>query len=67
MRKNIDIYLHGSKEDSYGAAEEAGLVGEALDNAMYLGYELKVTYSVDPETGDGTIIAVDDVPLRTEG
>ena len=55
----IDIYLHSDKESMYDAAKEAGLTGDALSNACYLGYEVKLTYDVDSK-GNGKIIAVDD-------
>lgn len=59
----IDIWVHGSKEAAYDAAEQAGLTGEALGAARYLGHEHKLTYEVDPETGFGELIAVDDKEL----
>ena len=59
----IDIYVHGDKETAYDAAEKAGLTGKALKTAMYLGYEHKLTYEVNPETGSGVLISVDDRKL----
>jgi hypothetical protein len=55
----ITLYLHGSKETAYDKAEQAGLKGEALKTAMYLGYEHKMEYEVDPKTGEGTLLRVD--------
>jgi hypothetical protein len=59
----ITIYVHSSKEQSYDEAEKAGLTGEALKAAKFLGYEHKMEYEVDPTTGFGELIAVDDRKL----
>jgi len=61
----ITLYLHSSKESAYEAARAAGLRGEVLKAAMYLGYEHKMEYEVDPETGIGTLVAVDDRKIET--
>lgn len=52
----IILYLHSSKENSCERAEAAGLTGNALTRAMYLGSEHKMEYEVDPATG---LVAVD--------
>lgn len=55
----ITVYLHASKEHAYDAAFKAGLRGDALDKAMFLGYEHKIEYEVDPVTGDGVPVKID--------
>lgn len=59
----IELYAHTSKEAAWEAAEKAGLTDDALRMACYLGSEVKLKYQVDPATGEGILIAVDDVPL----
>lgn len=61
----IILYLHSSKESAWDAAEKAGLTGEALAMAKYLGYEHKMEYEVDPQTGEGHLISVDGKELKT--
>lgn len=60
----IILYLHSDKETGYQKGLEAGLSGEALDMAMYLGYEHKMEYEVDPKTGKGTLVTVDGRKLK---
>lgn len=55
----IVLYLHSDKETAYEKAEKSGLTGDALDNAMYLGYEHKMEYEVNTVTGKGKLVAVD--------
>lgn len=55
----IILHVHGDKESSYAEAEKAGLTGEALKMAMYLAYEHKMEYEVDPQSGEGKLISVD--------
>jgi len=57
------VYVHGTKESMYDKGVELGLTGEALDNFKYTGYEVELEIEVNKETGDSTIIAVNDVPL----
>ena len=59
----ITLYAHISREDACDAAVKAGLTGEALRLASYLGTEHKMEYRVNPETGDGILVAVDGHPL----
>lgn len=59
-RSQIDIYLHSSKESNCDKGEALGLKDEALERFMYAAYEVKLTYSVDMETGEYTMLAVDD-------
>jgi hypothetical protein len=56
----IDIYLHSDKCSVYDKGEAAGLKGEALDKFMYAGYEEKLTYEVDANTGEYTLVKVND-------
>ena len=56
----IVLYVHGSKEAAWDAAEKAGLKGEAVMAARFLGGEHKMEYEVDPKTGFGDLVAVDD-------
>lgn len=61
----IDIYVHSNKETAYDCAKEAGITDEeVLHQASYLGYEHKLTFEVDPKTGLGILIAVDDRKLE---
>jgi hypothetical protein len=53
------LYVHGSKEDAWEKAEAAGLTGEAVLAARFLGMEHKMEYEVDPKTGFGELISVD--------
>ena len=62
----LDIYVHANRETSWDRAIQVGLTGEAARKASFLGYEHKLTYEVDPETGDGTLIAVDDREIQRE-
>ena len=55
----LKLYLHSSKEYALDRAIQVGLVGAALQNAMYLGYEHEMEYEVDETTGHGVLIAVD--------
>ena len=59
----IEIWIHGCQEDAWDIAGKAGLTGEARDKASRLAYEHKMTYEVDPTTGKGRLIRVDDRPL----
>jgi hypothetical protein len=59
----IDIYLHSDKDSVYDKGQAAGLSEEALRKFMYTGYEVKMTYDVNAETGDSKLIAVDDITL----
>lgn len=62
----VEIYVHAGKENAYSASEAAGLTGEALNKAAYLGYEHKLSFEVDPKTGDGKLVAVDDRKLEVK-
>ncbi len=59
----IEIYVHASRDDAWENAEKAGLQGEAAERASFLGYEHKLTFEVNPETGEGELVAVDDRKL----
>jgi hypothetical protein len=55
----ITLYLHANKESAWEEAERAGLTGEALNLARFLGYEHKMEYEVDQQTGEGELVRVD--------
>ena len=57
--KKVVLYLHSSKEAATDAAKGAGIQGEALEQAAYLGYEHKAEYMVDEKTGEGTLVSID--------
>lgn len=59
----IDIYLHSDQDSTYDKGEAAGLVGEALARFRYTGYEEKLTYEVNAETGESKLIKVNDRKL----
>ncbi len=61
----ITVHVHSSKEDSWARAEEAGIHDqELLKRAMYLGYEHKLLYDFDTETGEGKLVSVDGRKLQ---
>jgi hypothetical protein len=60
--KIIDTYVHGSKENGYDVGQELGLTGEALDQFVYLHYEVELTIKVD-EGGNYVITHVDKMPV----
>jgi len=60
--KTIDTYVHGSKENGYDVGQELGLTGEALDQFVYLHYEVELTIKVQ-ENGDYEITHVDKIPV----
>lgn len=66
MSKRVSIYVHGSKESSYEAAEKAGFTGEALKACAYLGYEHQLEYEV-ADNGDATLLTIDGRELLPEG
>lgn len=59
-----DVYVHGSKDEMWEKGEELGLTGDALRMFSYTATEVKLTIDVDEKTGESTIIAVDDKPLK---
>lgn len=60
--KTVDTYVHGSKEYGGELGEELGLDGDALQEFMYLHYEVKLTIKVE-ENGSYIITHVDDRPV----
>jgi hypothetical protein len=64
--KKITIYVHTDKESSWQAGKKAGLKGEALEMAKYLGYEHAMKYEVDETTGEANLISVDGRKLEKE-
>lgn len=64
--KEIEMYVHTSKETAYDTCKEAGLSEEACLKGMYLGYEHKLTFLVDEKTGEGKLIKVDDKLIQEQ-
>lgn len=56
----ITMYLHGSKETCWEKGMEAGLTGEALNRFRFTGYEHKIEYEVNLETGESIAVKFDD-------
>jgi hypothetical protein len=61
--KIIDTYVHGSKENGYDVGQELGLTGEALDQFVYLHYEVELTIKVEQD-GNYVITHVDGQPVE---
>ena len=59
MIKQVDFYLHGSKEGNADKAMVLKLSEKAMQNFIYALYEVKLTCNVDTKTGDCTITHVD--------
>jgi len=55
----IDLYTHSNKEFNRVAGETAGLSGKALAYFLFAGYEHRMTYWVNEETGAATLVQVD--------
>lgn len=62
------IYVHQGKEESYAnfkeACEEQGIDFESLpekiqNDAMYIGYEIKLEIDFDLETGESKILSAE--------
>ena len=60
------LYVHGSRDSAYDVGHKLGLTGEALKMFSYAAIEVKLTLSVDAETGHATITHVDDRVVATE-
>lgn len=61
----VTLHLHSSKEESWTAAQEAGITDEkVLKTAMYLGYQHKLEFEVSTTTGEGKLIRVDGRELK---
>ena len=56
----ITAYVHSTKESMYDLGKRSGLKGAALDMFMYACLEVKLELEVNEETGEATIIRVDD-------
>lgn len=54
----INLYAYTSEDNNYEKGEEIGLSGEALSLFRH-SHEHKMTYKVNPETGQTELIAVD--------
>lgn len=63
--KIVEIYVHGSRDSNWEQGEKLGLTGEALRMFSFF-CEVKLSLSVNMETGEAKIIAVDDRPLQPE-
>lgn len=59
MKKQVDVYAHGSKENLLEIGEQLGLTGEVLRMFSFAADDVKLTLSVDMETGVAEIVAVD--------
>lgn len=62
----VSIYLHSSKDSLWEMAEKLGLEGDAVRMFRYLGTEEKLTYEVDPATGEGRLIGANGFKLSNE-
>ena len=65
--KTVDVYMHASRETVYEQGRELGLAGQALEYFAYTGYEEKITYAVNMETGESTPVALNDRELKAKG
>ena len=65
--KTVNVYLHSSREVMYDKGKALGLAGQALEYFAYTGYEEKITYAVDMETGESTPVALNDRELKAKG
>lgn len=63
--KMVEVYLNSSREYMYQKGEELGLTGEALRMFSFTGYEEKLTYAVDMETGASVLVAINDLEIRS--
>ncbi len=61
--EKVDVYLHSNKEEMWDQGEKIGLKGEALRKFKFACYEVKITLNVNEDTGDASIVAVDDRTL----
>lgn len=62
----VSIYLHSSKDEMWAFAEKLGMEGDAVQMFRYLGSEEKLTYEVDPATGEGRVIGVNGFKVTNE-
>jgi hypothetical protein len=62
--KKVDVYLSASRETLYDQGQKMGLTGNALDMFTFTGYEEKITYAVDMETGASIAVALNDFDLQ---
>jgi hypothetical protein len=62
--KMVDVYLHADRETMYQKGETLGLTGEALRVFSFTGYEEKITYAVDMETGATVPVTLNDMELQ---
>ena len=53
------IYLHSNKEEMLKMGVALGLTGVALEMFKFACCEVAVELSVDPNTGEATIISID--------
>lgn len=60
--KLFTFYMHSGKDDNYYTGAQLGLIGEALDNFRYAGYEVEFQCMVHAD-GSVTAISVNGVPL----
>ena len=57
--KMITLYAHIDKESAIDAGRKAGLEGKALETFKFAGYEHKLEYLVNEETGEAIISKID--------
>ena len=62
--KMVDVYLSADRERMYQKGETLGLTGEALRVFSFTGYEEKITYAVNMETGESTPVTLNDMELE---
>lgn len=66
MTKDVEIYVHGSRESMWELGTKLKLTGEVLRFFSFAAEEFKITLRVDLETGDAFPIAINDRELGPE-
>lgn len=56
---DFDVYVHSSKDMLYEEGERLGMTRDALMLFRHLASEVRLTYRVNTETGEGVLLFVD--------